>query len=96
MAHSGEKVGDVLKVEFNQPISLGGEPASKEIYMMMFDTKAHKDTNYPAEPEGVYGHHMPDGAHTRDFAEFMGKDGEPENMNGKGYLPVQATNLEVF
>ena len=87
------KVGDVLKVEFNQPISLGGEPASKEIYMMMFDTKAHKDTNYPAEPEGVYGHHMPDGAHTRDFAEFMGKDGEPENMNGKGYLPVQATNL---
>lgn len=87
------KVGDVLKVEFNQPISLGGEPASKEIYMMMFDTKAHKHTNYPAEPEGVYGHHMPDGAHTRDFAEFMGKDGEPENMNGKGYLPVQATNL---
>ena len=87
------KVGDVLKVEFNQPISLGGEPASKEIYMMMFDTKAHKDTHYPAEPEGVYGHHMPDGAHTRDFAEFMGKDGEPENMNGKGYLPVQATNL---
>ena len=87
------KVGDVLKVEFNQPISLGGEPASKEIYMMMFDTKAHKDTKYPAEPEGVYGHHMPDGAHTRDFAEFMGKDGEPENMNGKGYLPVQATNL---
>ena len=87
------KVGDVLKVEFNQPISLGGEPASKEIYMMMFDTKAHIDTNYPAEPEGVYGHHMPDGAHTRDFAEFMGKDGEPENMNGKGYLPVQATNL---
>lgn len=87
------KVGDVLKVEFNQPISLGGEPASKEIYMMMFDTKAHIHTNYPAEPEGVYGHHMPDGAHTRDFAEFMGKDGEPENMNGKGYLPVQATNL---
>ena len=87
------KVGDVLKVEFNQPISLGGEPASKEIYMMMFDTKAHEHTNYPAEPEGVYGHHMPDGAHTRDFAEFMGKDGEPENMNGKGYLPVQATNL---
>lgn len=87
------KVGDVLKVEFNQPISLGGEPASKEIYMMMFDTKAHIDTNYPAEPEGVYGHHMPEGAHTRDFAEFMGKDGEPENMNGKGYLPVQATNL---
>ena len=32
---------------------------------------------------------MPDGAHTRDFAEFMGKDGEPENMNGKGYLPVK-------
>ena len=87
------KVGDVLKVEFNQPISLGGEPASKEIYMMMFDTKAHKDTNYPAEPEGVYGHHMPEGAHTRDFAEFMGKDGMPENMNGKHYLPVQATNL---
>ena len=87
------KVGDVLKVEFNQPISLGGESASKEIYMMMFDTKAHEHTNYPAEPEGVYGHHMPDGAHTRDFAEFMGKDGEPENMNGKGYLPVQATNL---
>ena len=87
------KVGDVIKVEFNQPISLGGEPASKEIYMMMFDTKAHIHTNYPAEPEGVYGHHMPDGAHTRDFAEFMGKDGEPENMNGKGYLPVQATNL---
>lgn len=87
------KVGDVLKVKFNQPISLGGEPASKEIYMMMFDTKAHIHTNYPAEPEGVYGHHMPDGAHTRDFAEFMGKDGEPENMNGKGYLPVQATNL---
>ena len=87
------KVGDVLKVEFNQPISLGGEPASKEIYMMMFDTKAHKDTNYPAEPEGVYGHHMPEGAHTRDFAEFIGKDGMPENMNGKHYLPVQATNL---
>ena len=87
------KVGDVLKVEFNQPISLGGEPASKEIYMMMFDTKAHKDTKYPAEPEGVYGHHMPEGAHTRDFAEFMGKDGLPENMNGKHYLPVQATNL---
>ena len=87
------KVGDVLKVEFNQPISLGGEPASKEIYMMMFDTKAHKDTKYPAEPEGVYGHHMPEGAHTRDFAEFMGKDGTPENMNGKHYLPVQATNL---
>lgn len=42
------KVGDVLKVEFNQPISLGGEPASKEIYMMMFDTKAHEHTNYPA------------------------------------------------
>ena len=55
--------------------------------------KAHIHTNYPAEPEGVYGHHMPDGAHTRDFAEFMGKDGEPENMNGKGYLPVQATNF---
>ena len=87
------KVGDVLKVEFNQPISLGGEPASKEIYMMMFDTKAHKDTKYPEEPEGVYGHHMPEGAHTRDFAEFMGKDGTPENMNGKHYLPVQATNL---
>lgn len=88
------KVGDVIKVTFNQPIALGNEQASSEIYMLMFDTKAHEHTNYPAEFDGIYGHHLPEGAATRDFAEFMEMTpGNASNMNGKGYLPTSATNL---
>ena len=88
------KVGDVIKVTFNQPIALGNEQASSEIYMLMFDTKAHEHTNYPAEFDGIYGHHLPEGAATRDFAEFMEMaPGNAANMNGKGYLPTSATNL---
>lgn len=87
--------GDIIKVKFNKPIALGNEPASDEIYILKFDTKDWHDTGYPGEPEGIYGHHMPKGAHTRDFIEFLEKDGTAENMNGKqkGYMPLEATNM---
>ena len=85
------KDGDVLKVTFNQPIALGNEPESTEIYVLKFDEKAWKDTGYPEQKEGLYGH--PFGGH-RDFLEFLAKDSSGgANMNGKGYMPQTATNL---
>lgn len=85
------KDGDVLKVTFNQPIALGNEPASNEIYVLKFDEKAWVDTGYPEQKEGLYGH--PFGGH-RDFLEFLAKNASSgTNMNGKGYIPQTATNM---
>ena len=85
------KDGDVLKVTFNQPIALGNEPASNEIYVLKFDEKAWVDTGYPEQKEGLYGH--PCGGH-RDFLEFLAKNASSgTNMNGKGYIPQTATNM---
>lgn len=85
--------GDILKVKFNQPIALGNEPATDEIYVLKFDTKYWGDTHYPEYADGVYGHPMNEGYTVWDMLEFLGKDGTPSNMNSKGYIPVEATNL---
>lgn len=89
------KDGDVLRVTFDQPIALGNEPATTEIYVLKFDTKAWKDTHYPAEPEGLYGHApgSDTGDMRRDFLEFLAKDASSgKNMNGTS-MPLTATNL---
>lgn len=52
------KVGDVLKVEFNNEFTIGSQPASNTMYIIIADEKAWKDTGYPAEQEGIYGHHL--------------------------------------
>ena len=86
------KVGDILKVKFDNPVKLGNE-TSDEIYVLKFDTKAWKDTGYPSEPEGIYGHKL--GGH-RDFIEFLsypGYEASPHLPNGEGVTPVEATNM---
>ena len=84
------KVGDVLKVEFNKEFTIGSQPASNTMYIIIADEKAWKDTGYPAEQEGIYGHHL--GAH-RDFAEFIGYGSKPAGLNGSGLIPTTATNM---
>ena len=84
------KVGDVLKVEFNKEFAIGSQPASNTMYIIIADEKAWKDTGYPAEQEGIYGHHL--GSH-RDFAEFIGYGSKPAGLNGSGLIPVNATNM---
>ena len=86
------KVGDILKVKFDNPVKLGNE-TSDEIYVLKFDTKAWKDTGYPSEPEGIYGHKL--GGH-RDFIEFLsypGYEASPHLPNGEGVTPIEATNM---
>ena len=86
------KVGDILKVKFDNPVKLGNE-TSDEIYVLKFDTKAWEDTGYPSEPEGIYGHKL--GGH-RDFIEFLsypGYEASPHLPNGEGVTPVEATNM---
>mgnify|MGYP004464758517 CR=1 FL=1 len=85
--------GDILKVKFNKPIALGNESATDEIYVLKFDTKYWGDTDYPEYADGIYGHPMNDGHTIWDMLEFLGKNGSPTNMNSKGYIPVEATNL---
>ncbi len=82
--------GDILKVKFNQPIALGNEPATDEIYVLKFDTKYWGDTHYPEYADGIYGHPMNEGYTVWDMLEFLGKDGTPSNMNSKGYIPVES------
>lgn len=84
------KVGDVLKVEFNNEFTIGSQPASNTMYIIIADEKAWKDTGYPAEQEGIYGHHL--GSH-RDFAEFIGYGSKPAGLNGNGLIPTTATNM---
>ena len=84
------EVGDVLKVDFNTEVKIGSQPATKTLYIIKCDAKAWQHTGYPAEPEGIYGHHL--GGH-RDFAEFMGYGSQPEGLNGKGIVPVSCTNM---
>ena len=84
------ETGDVLKVEFNKAIKIGSQPATKILYIIKCDAKAWQHTGYPAEPEGIYGHHL--GGH-RDFAEFMGYGSQPAGLNGKGIVPVSCTNM---
>ena len=84
------KVGDVLKVEFNKEFTIGSQPASNTMYIIIADEKAWKDTGYPAEQEGIYGHHL--GSH-RDFAEFIGYGSKPAGLNGNGLIPTTATNM---
>lgn len=88
------QVGDVLKVEFNNVFQIGTQPATNTMYIVKADEKAWKDTGYPEQPEGIYGH--PFGGH-RDFAEFIGASGVTSsssmNLNNKGLLPVKCTNL---
>ena len=84
------KVGDVLKVEFNKEFTIGSQPASNTMYIIIADEKAWKDTGYPAEQEGIYGHHL--GGH-RDFAEFIGYGSKPAGLNGSGLIPTTATNM---
>lgn len=86
------KVGDILKVKFDNPVKLGNE-TSDEIYVLKFDTKAWEDTGYPSEPEGIYGHKL--GGH-RDFIEFLsypGYEASPHLPNGEGVTPIEATNM---
>lgn len=84
------KVGDVLKVEFNNEFTIGSQPASNTMYIIIADEKDWKDTGYPAEQEGIYGHHL--GSH-RDFAEFIGYGSKPAGLNGNGLIPTTATNM---
>lgn len=84
------QVGDVLKVEFNDSFKIGDQPESNIIYIIIADEKAWKDTGYPSQPEGIYGHSLGNG---RDFAEFIGYDAQPTNLNSKGLIPVKATNM---
>ena len=87
------KDGDVLKVTFNNDIVLGDEPATNEIYVLKFDTKAWEHTGYlQGEQEGIYGHHLGDG---RDFLEFLAKDAGSGKRDGipSGTIPQSAVNL---
>lgn len=87
------KDGDVLKVTFNNDIVLGDEPATNEIYVLKFDTKAWEHTGYlQGEQEGIYGHHLGDG---RDFLEFLAKDADSGKRDGipSGTIPQSAVNL---
>ena len=84
------KVGDVLKVQFNTTIQIGDQPATDTLYIIICDVKAWQDTGYPQQKEGIYGHNL--GGH-RDFAEFMGYDGQPAGLNGQGIVPMSVTNL---
>ena len=84
------ETGDVLKVTFNKEIKIGNQPATKVLYIIKCDAKAWVHTGYPAEPEGIYGHHL--GGH-RDFAEFMGYGSQPAGLNGQGIVPVSCTNM---
>ena len=87
------KDGDVLKVTFNNDIVLGDEPATNEIYVLKFDTKAWEQTGYlQGEQEGIYGHHLGDG---RDFLEFLAKDAGSGKRDGipSGTIPQSAVNL---
>ena len=84
------ETGDVLKVTFNKEIKIGNQPATKVLYIIKCDAKAWIHTGYPAEPEGIYGHHL--GGH-RDFAEFMGYGSQPAGLNGQGIVPVSCTNM---
>ena len=84
------KVGDVLKVEFNEDITIGDQPATNILYIIIADEKAWKDTGYPEQKEGLYGHRL--GGH-RDFAEFIGYGAQPSKPGTSNTLPMTVTNM---
>ena len=84
------KVGDVLKVEFNEDLTIGDQPATNTLYIIIADEKAWKDTGYPEQKEGLYGHRL--GGH-RDFAEFIGYGAQPSKPGTSNTLPMTVTNM---
>lgn len=84
------KVGDVLKVEFNEELTIGDQPATNTLYIIIADEKAWEHTGYPEQKEGLYGHML--GNH-RDFAEFIGYGTTPSKPGTSTTLPMTATNM---
>lgn len=87
-------VGDVLKVEFEGSMAIGDQPATNTLYIVMMDIKDFKDTHYPEQQEGLYGHQVTDGG-LRDFAEFLWWGGASRpNLNSSSLgAPLKATNV---
>lgn len=84
-------VGDVLKVEFDHAVSFGSEENPNVMYIIIVDIKAFKDTHYPEQAEGLYGHSL--GGH-RDFAEFIADNSISLNIGTYATgAPIKATNV---